>query len=68
MLPLVTSMAAASLSLDKAGNELIAASLQEGLTAGSADAASAGPQSTTAQLQDPRMTFEELEKLFTTLA
>lgn len=68
MLPLVTSMAAASLSLDKAGCELIAASLQEWLTAGSADAASAGPQSTTAQSNDPRMTFDELEKPVITLA
>ena len=64
----VTQLAAASRALDKAGYKLIATSLQECLVADSADAASTETQPTTTQPKDPRTTFEELEKLFITLA
>lgn len=69
----VTQLAAASRALDKAGYKLIATSLQECLVADAADAADVASdsdpaQSSTMHPKGPRMTFEELEKLFITLA
>jgi DNA-binding FrmR family transcriptional regulator len=64
----VTQLAAASRALDKAGYTLIATSLHECVLAESGGDESPGAGAGQTSAQEPRMTTDELEKLFITLA